>query len=410
MEQTSQEKMKISKELLDSMLVGVKTQEDLWGKDGIITQLNKALLERILDAEMDFHLENDQDGRAAGNSRNGHGRKTVHGKFGQIELITPRDRNSTFEPQIIPKRSTKLAMLEDAILALYAKGMTIRDIQATLQELYHVEVSHSLISKVTEVVNEEVEQWRDRPLEAVYPIVWLDGIVVKVHQDHQVKRKTIYLALAINMEGYKELLGIWIAETEGAKFWAQVLTELNNRGVKDVFVFCIDGLRGFPEAIKGVYPKSDIQLCIVHMIRNSLRYVSWKDRKEIARDLKPIYQAGTLEGAQAALLKFGEKWNSKYAAIYELWERNWENVITIFTYPAEIRRVIYTTNAVESLNGVIRSRIKTKRILASDESALKMVWIAVSQASKKWTMPISNWFTALNHFYVKYGDRFPKVA
>ena len=410
MEQTSQEKMKISKELLDSMLVGVKTQEDLWGKDGIITQLNKALLERILDAEMDFHLENDQDGRAAGNSRNGHGRKTVHGKFGQIELITPRDRNSTFEPQIIPKRSTKLAMLEDAILALYAKGMTVRDIQATLQELYHVEVSHSLISKVTEVVNEEVEQWRDRPLEAVYPVVWLDGIVVKVHQDHQVKRKTIYLALAINMEGYKELLGIWIAETEGAKFWAQVLTELNNRGVKDVFVFCIDGLSGFPEAIKGVYPKSDIQLCIVHMIRNSLRYVSWKDRKEVARDLKPVYQAGTMEGAQVALLKFAEKWNSKYAAIYELWERNWENVITIFTYPAEIRRVIYTTNAVESLNGVIRSRIKTKRILGSDESALKMVWIAVSQASKKWTMPISNWFTALNHFYVKYGDRFPKVA
>ena len=410
MEQASQEKMKISKELLDSMLVGVKTQEDLWGKDGIITQLNKALLERILDAEMDYHLENDQDGRVAGNSRNGHGRKTVHGKFGQIELITPRDRNSTFEPQIIPKRSTKLAMLEDAILALYAKGMTIRDIQATLQELYHVEVSHSLISKVTEVVNEEVEQWRDRPLEAVYPVVWLDGIVVKVHQDHQVKRKTIYLALAINMEGYKELLGIWIAETEGAKFWAQVLTELNNRGVKDVFVFCIDGLSGFPEAIKGVFPKSDIQLCIVHMIRNSLRYVSWKDRKQVARDLKPIYQAGTLEGAQASLLKFAEKWNSKYAAIYELWERNWENVITIFSYPAEIRRVIYTTNAVESLNGVIRSRIKTKRILGSDESALKMVWIAVSQASKKWTMPISNWFTALNHFYVKYGDRFPKVA
>ena len=410
MEQAKAEKMKISKELLDSMLVGVKTQEDLWGKDGIITQLNKALLERILDAEMDFHLENDQDGRAAGNSRNGHGRKTVHGKFGQIELITPRDRNSTFEPQIIPKRSTKLAMLEDAILALYAKGMTIRDIQATLQELYHVEVSHSLISKVTEVVNEEVEQWRDRPLEAVYPVVWLDGIVVKVHQDHQVKRKTIYLALAINMEGYKELLGIWIAETEGAKFWAQVLTELNNRGVKDVFVFCIDGLRGFPEAIKGVFPKSDIQLCIVHMIRNSLKYVSWKDRKQVARDLKPIYQAGTLEGAQASLLKFAEKWNSKYAAIYELWERNWENVITIFSYPAEIRRVIYTTNAVESLNGVIRSRIKTKRILGSDESALKMVWIAVSQASKKWTMPISNWFTALNHFYVKYGERFPKVV
>ena len=410
MEQTKQERLKISNDLLDNLLVGVKTQEDLWGNDGIITQLNKAILERILNAEMDFHLQNTPSGRVAGNSRNGHSKKKVSGTFGQIELETPRDRQSTFEPQIVPKRSTKLGMIDQAILSLYAKGMTVRDIQATLLELYHVEVSHSLISKVTDAVNEEVEQWRDRPLEAVYPVVWLDGIIVKVHQDHQVLRKTIYLALAINMDGYKELLGIWIAENEGAKFWAQVLTELNNRGVKDVFVFCIDGLTGFPEAIKGIYPKADIQLCIVHMIRNSLKYVSWKDRKAVARDLKEIYQAGTLEGAEAALMRFGEKWNDQYGAISELWLRNWENVITIFSYPSEIRRVIYTTNAIESLNGVIRSRIKTKRILGSDESALKMVWIAVANASKKWTMPISNWSKALNHFYVRYADRFPKVA
>ena len=301
-------------------------------------------------------------------------------------------------------------MLEEAILSLYAKGMTTRDIQATVQDLYHVDVSASLISKVTDVVNEEVEQWRDRPLEAVYPVVWLDGLVVKVHHDHQVLNKTIYLALAINMEGYKELLGIWISEHEGASFWAQVLTELNNRGVKDVFVFCVDGLTGFPDAIKGVFPKSDIQLCIVHLVRNSLKYVSWKYRKELARDLKEIYHAGTLEGAEAALLRLGEKWNEKSPAIYALWERNWENIITIFTYPAEIRKVIYTTNAIESLNGVIRSRIKTKRILSSDESALKLVWIAVSNASKKWTMPISNWSKALSHFYVRYANRFPKVA
>ena len=410
MEQSKQERLKISNELLDNILVGVKNQEDLWGKDGILTQLNKAILERILNAEMDFHLEDTQSGRIAGNSRNGYGKKKVSGSFGQIELETPRDRQGSFEPQIVPKRSTKLGMIDNAILSLYAKGMTVRDIQATLLELYHVEVSHSLISKVTEAVNEEVEQWRDRPLEAVYPVVWLDGIVVKVHQDHQVIRKTIYLALAINMDGYKELLGIWIAENEGAKFWAQVLTELSNRGVKDVFVFCIDGLTGFPEALKGVYPKADIQLCIVHMIRNSLKYVSWKDRKAVARDLKEVYQAGTLEGAEAALIRFGEKWNERYSAISELWLRNWENVITIFSYPSEIRRVIYTTNAIESLNGVIRSRIKTKRILGSDESALKMVWIAVANASKKWTMPISNWSKALNHFYIRYGERFPKVA
>ena len=229
------------------------------------------------------------------------------GKFGQFELITPRDRLSTFEPQIIPKRSTKIAMLEEAILSLYAKGMTVRDIQATLQDLYHVDVSATLISKVTDVVNEEVQQWRDRPLEAVYPVVWLDGIVVKVHQDHQVINKTIYLALPINLDGYKELLGIWIAEHEGAKFWAQVLTELNNRGLKDVLVFCVDGVTGFPEAIKGIYPKSDIQLCIVHMLRNSLKYVSYKNRKEVVRDLKEIYHAGTLECAEAALLRFAEK-------------------------------------------------------------------------------------------------------
>ena len=410
MKDNRHEKLKFSNDLLDAMLVGVKTQDDLWGKEGIITQLNKALLERILNAEMDFHLENTNEGRSAGNSRNGYGKKTLKSNLGSIELSTPRDRHSTFEPQIIPKRSTKTPMLEQAILSLYAKGMTLRDIQATLQDLYQVDVSPSLISKVTDVVNEEVQQWRDRPLETVYPVVWLDGIMVKVHQDHQVLRKTIYLVLAVNMEGHKELLGIWIAEHEGASFWAQVLTELNNRGLKDVFIFCVDGLTGFPDAIKGIYPKADIQLCIVHLVRNSLRYVGWKYRKELARDLKEIYHAGTLEGAEAALLRLGEKWNEKSPAIYSLWERNWENIITIFTYPAEIRRVIYTTNALESLNSVIRSRIKTKRILGSDESALKMVWIAVVNASHKWTLPISNWSKALNHFYVKFMERFPKVA
>ena len=248
------------------MLTGVCTQDDLCGKNGIMTQLSKAILERILDTEMDFHLSNTENGRAKGNSRNGHGKKNLRSTWGEFELITPRDRQSTFEPQIIPKRTTRLDNLNDAILSLYARGMSVRDIQQTLQELYHFEVSPALISQVTDAVNLEVEQWRDRPLEPLYPVVWLDGISVKVRHDHQILRKTIYLALGINMEGYKELLGIWIAETEGAKFWAQVLTELNNRGLKDVFVFCIDGLKGFPEAIEGVYPRAEIQLCMVHML------------------------------------------------------------------------------------------------------------------------------------------------
>ena len=289
MKHTKHERMQISNELLDNMLVGVKTQDDLWGKDGLITQLNKALLERMLNAEMDFHLQDEHLGRNKGNSRNGHSRKTVRGSFGEIELETPRDRQSTFEPQIVPKRTTRLGKLDNAILSLYAKGMTVRDIQQTLLELYSVEVSPALISNVTNAVSEEVEQWRARPLDEIYPIVWLDGTVIKVHQDHQVLKKTIYLALGVNWEGRKELLGIWIAEHEGAKFWAQVLTELNNRGVKDVCIFCIDGLKGFPEAIEGVFPKSDIQLCVVHLVRNSLKYVSCKDAKEVVQDLKEIY-------------------------------------------------------------------------------------------------------------------------
>ena len=409
MEVNKQERLKISNELLDSMLIGVKTQDDLWGKDGIVTQLNKALLERMLNAEIDYHLDDEQT-RSNGNSRNGYGKKKVRGDFGEIEIATPRDRQSTFEPQIIPKRTTRLENLNNTVLSLYAKGMTVRDIQEILQELYHVEISSTLISKVTDAVNEEVEQWRSRPLEAIYPIIWLDGTVVKVHHDHQVLKKTIYLALGVNLEGRKDLLGIWIAENEGAKFWAQVLTELNNRGVKDVFVFCVDGLTGFPEAIEGVFPKSDIQLCMVHMVRSSLKYVSSKDRKAIVHDLKGIYLAGTLEGAEAALLRFGEKWNNKYPAISDLWLRKWENLITIFSYPEQIRRVIYTTNAIESLNSVIKSRIKKHRIFNGDESALKAVWMAVIQASRKWTMPIKDWKAALNYFYLRFAERFVFVA
>lgn len=410
MDSKTQEHIKFDKNCLDDILKGVKTQDDLWGENGVITQLSKALIERMLNAEMDYHLNDKNTGRKVGNSRNGHGKKTVKSNSGTIEILTPRDRQSTFEPQIIPKRTTRLENFDNAILSLYAKGMTVRDIQDTLKDLYHVEVSPSLISTVTDAVNEEVEQWRDRPLESVYPVVWLDGTVVKVHQDHQILNKTVYLAMGIGWNGYKELLGIWIAENEGAKFWAQVLAELNNRGIKDVGIFCVDGLTGFPQAIEGVFPKADVQLCMVHMVRNSLKYVSCKDSKAVARDLKEIYQAGTLEGAEAALLRFEEQWKKKYPAVSELWIRHWENVIPIFSYPAEIRKVIYTTNAIESLNSAIKKRIKGHRIFSSDESAIKAVWLAVVQASKKWTMPLRDWKKALNYFYVKFMDRFSLVA
>lgn len=410
MDSKTQEHIKFDKNCLDDILKGVKTQDDLWGENGVITQLSKALIERMLNAEMDYHLNDKNTGRKVGNSRNGHGKKTVKSNSGTIEISTPRDRQSTFEPQIIPKRTTRLENFDNAILSLYAKGMTVRDIQDTLKDLYHVEVSPSLISTVTDAVNEEVEQWRDRPLESVYPVVWLDGTVVKVHQDHQILNKTVYLAMGIGWNGYKELLGIWIAENEGAKFWAQVLAELNNRGIKDVGIFCVDGLTGFPQAIEGVFPKADVQLCMVHMVRNSLKYVSFKDSKAVARDLKEIYQAGTLEGAEAALLRFEEQWKKKYPAVSELWIRHWENVIPIFSYPAEIRKVIYTTNAIESLNSAIKKRIKGHRIFSSDESAIKAVWLAVVQASKKWTMPLRDWKKALNYFYVKFMDRFSLVA
>ena len=410
MDSKTQEHIKFDKNCLDDILKGVKTQDDLWGENGVITQLSKALIERMLNAEMDYHLNDKNTGRKVGNSRNGHGKKNVKSNSGTIEISTPRDRQSTFEPQIIPKRTTRLENFDNAILSLYAKGMTVRDIQDTLKDLYHVEVSPSLISTVTDAVNEEVEQWRDRPLESVYPVVWLDGTVVKVHQDHQILNKTVYLAMGIGWNGYKELLGIWIAENEGAKFWAQVLAELNNRGIKDVGIFCVDGLTGFPQAIEGVFPKADVQLCMVHMVRNSLKYVSCKDSKAVARDLKEIYQAGTLEGAEAALLRFEEQWKKKYPAVSELWIRHWENVIPIFSYPAEIRKVIYTTNAIESLNSAIKKRIKGHRIFSSDESAIKAVWLAVVQASKKWTMPLRDWKKALNYFYVKFMDRFSLVA
>ncbi len=323
-----------------------------------------------------------------------------------MEINTPRDRNSTFDPQIIRKGQTRFTEFDEQILALYARGMTTRDISDTFKELYGTEVSHSLISKVTESVIEEITVWQNRPLETVYPILYLDCIVIKCHQDKRVINKSIYLALAINCQGQKELLGLWIAETEGAKFWLSVLTELNNRGIKDIFIACVDGLTGFPDAINTVFPKTKIQLCIVHLIRNSLRYVPYKDMKSVASDLKVIYRAISLEQAEEALLIFSEKWDKKYPAISRSWHKNWSNIITIFDYPDEIRKIIYTTNAIESLNSVIRKSINNRKIFPNDQSALKVVYLAIQKASQKWTMSLHDWRAALNRFAIEFEGRF----
>ncbi|MGI2299146.1 IS256 family transposase [Candidatus Cardinium hertigii] len=392
-----QQQINIDPNLLNELSKSIKSEKDL----AILSkQLLKLTVERAMDAELDAHLGYEKhsiEGRNTGNSRNGYSPKRLKGDFGEMEINTPRDRNSTFDPQIIRKGQTRFTDFDEQILALYARGMTTRDISDTFKELYGTEVSHSLISKVTESVIEEISVWQNRPLERVYPILYLDCIIIKCHEDKRVINKSIYLALAINCQGQKELLGLWIAETEGAKFWLSVLTELNNRGVKDIFIACVDGLTGFPDAINTVFPKTKIQLCIVHLIRNSLRYVPYKDMKSVASDLKAIYRAISLEQAEEALLIFSDKWDKKYPAISRSWHKNWTNIITVFDYPDEIRKIIYTTNAIESLNSVIRKSINNRKIFPNDQSALKVVYLAIQKASQKWTMALHDWRSALSN-------------
>lgn len=395
----------ISSDLVNELAKSIKTEKDL---AALSKHLLKLTVERAMHAELDEHLgyeKHDVVEKKTDNSRNGYSSKTIKGNFGEVEIETPRDRNSTFEPQIIRKGQTRITGLDEQILALYAKGMTTRDIASTFKEMYDAEVSHTLISKVTDAVIDEVIAWQARPLEAVYPIIYLDCIVVKCHQDKRVINKSIYLALAINVAGQKELLGLWIAENEGSKFWLSVLTELNQRGVKDIFIACVDGLTGFPEAINAVFPKTKVQLCIVHLVRNSLRYVPHKDMKAVALDLKAIYRATTLEAAEAALLEFGEKWDKKYPAISRSWNNHWQNILTLFAFPEEIRKIIYTTNAIESLNSVIRKAINNRKIFPSDRSALKVVYLATQKASQKWTMSLRDWRAAMNYFAIEFEGR-----
>jgi transposase-like protein len=388
--------------LAREMAKGVKTEADL---EAVTRTLTKTLIETALKAEMTDHLgyeAHDPTGAGSGNSRNGRNAKTVVSKTGPLEIETPRDRNGDFEPQLVRKRQRRVTVIDEKIIPLYAKGMSTREIAATIEDLYGAEVSPSLISKVTEAVVDEVIAWQARPLDSVYPIVYLDSLSIKVRHNKQVINKTIYLALGLNVAGEKELLGLWIAETEGAKFWLQVLTELRNRGVSDILVACVDGLTGFPDAIESVFPKAKIQLCIVHMMRNSLNFVAWKDRKKVAADLKRIYQSTTVDDAEAELEAFCEKWDAKFPSIGMMWRRHWPNLIAIFDYPPEIRKVIYTTNAIESLNSVIRKSVRKRKLFPSDTAALKVVYLSAMEASKRWKRPVRDWKNALNQFAIQY--------
>ncbi|MCL4151645.1 UNVERIFIED_CONTAM: hypothetical protein GTU68_036953 [Idotea baltica] len=368
--------------------------------------LTKITVERALNIELDDHLGFEKHEQSdSENSRNGYSSKRLQTEAGQFEVDTPRDRAGSFEPKLVKKHQRRFTSMDDKILFLYAQGMSTREIVTTFKEMYGADASPALISKVTDAVIEQVVEWQARPLDAVYPIVYLDCIVVKIRQDKKVINKAVYLALGVNMEGHKELLGLWLSENEGSKFWLNVLTELQNRGVKDILIACVDGLKGFPDAISAAFPQTRIQLCIVHMVRNSVKYVPWKDYKPVTADLKRIYQSATEDEALRELDAFAERWDEKYPQISRSWRAHWHNMNTLFGFPEDIRRAIYTTNAIESLNSVIRKAVKKRKLFPTDDAAMKVIYLAIREASKKWTMPIRNWKLALNRFMIEFEDR-----
>ena len=395
-------------QILDQLDLHGMTQEELFGAEGLAKKLTARLLNKALEAEMDTHLgykKHSNEGDGSGNSRNGYSEKTVITGDGEAQIQVPRDRNSTFEPEIVKKHERRLPLFNDQIISLYSRGMTTRDIQSHLKEIYDVDVSAELISNVTDAVHEDVRAWRTRPLESMYPIVYLDAVRVNSRESGKNVNKALYIALAITMEGHKEVLGFYISENEGAKFWMGVLTDLKNRGVQDILIACMDGLTGFPDAVRAVFPHTRIQLCIVHMVRSSTKYVSYKDLKAVCRDLKRIYSAPSEEEALLALDDFAEAWDSKYPMIRRSWESHWNDLNEFFQYPDEIRRVIYTTNAIESLNYSLRKVTKNRSAFPDDDSVYKIMYLAIGKASQKWTQPIRNWGLAINQFSIVFGDR-----
>jgi transposase-like protein len=385
---------------------GIKTPQDL---NDFSRMLKKITVEAALNAEMEDHLGYETHAQSVvKNSRNGSTSKRIRTEDGEFDLETPRDRDGTFEPKLIKKHQSRFTSMDEKILWLYAQGMSTREIVKAFDEWYGADISPILISRVTNAVIDKVVEWQSRPLDPIYPIIYLDCIVVKIRQDKRVINKSIFLALGINTEGQKKLMGMWIAENEGAKFWLSVLTELQHRGVEDILIACVDGLKGFPDAINAVFPETNVQLCIVHMVRNSLKYVSWKDYKAVTADLKRVYRSNTEDEALLELDRFSETWDEQYPQIRKSWRTHWQNLNTIFNYPADIRRAIYTTNAIESLNSVIRKAIKKRKIFPSDDSAKKMVYLAITEASKKWSMPIHNWRQAMVRFIIEFGERLEK--
>jgi putative transposase len=403
--------MTIRKELLDELIGELKNPEDFYGNGGLIAELTRAITERVLEGELTHHLgyeKNSSTGTNSGNSRNGKTTKTVKGKNGELNIVVPRDRNGSFAPQLIKKRQSRFDGFDEKIIALYARGMTTRDIQAQLAELYGVEVSPSFISTVTDAILPEVTAWQNRPLESLYPVVFLDAIRIKSRAGGSVQNMAVYIALGVKPDGMKEVLGMWIAKSEGAKFWLGVLTDMKNRGLQDIFIATVDGLKGFPDAIATVYPRTQVQLCIVHMIRNSLKYVSWKQRKQMADDLKTIYQAATKELAASNLDAFAKQWDDTYPTVSKAWYTHWENLIPFFDYPQEVRKILYTTNAIESLNFGLRKVTKNRGSFPNEEAVFKLLYLALMNMRKKWTGTVMYWKQAMNQFEILFENRIIK--
>jgi putative transposase len=398
--------MDIKPEVLDELLKGIRTQDDLAGPNGLLKALTKALVERALEGELTHHLgyeKNDPVGYGNGNSRNGKSRKTLKSEQGEVQIAVPRDRQGSFEPQLVRKHQTRWDGLDEKIIALYSRGMTVRDIQAQLQEMYGVDVSPGLISEVTDAVLDEVKAWQSRPLENMYPVLYLDALMVKMRHEGRVENRAVFVAIGVDEEGQKDVLGLWSASSEGAKFWLAVMTELKNRGLRDVYIVCTDGLKGFPQAIETVFPQAQVQTCIVHLIRASLNYVSWKERKTVAADLKPIYKAPTAEAAQEALDEFRAKW-PKHQVVADVWSKNWERVIPFFQFPEDIRKIIYTTNAVESLHMSLRKVTKNRGSFPNEEAAFKLLYLALRNVSKKWST-VQGWREAMRQFEIVFPGR-----
>lgn len=397
--------MAIEKEILDQLLAG-RDPQDVFGKDGLVDELKKALSERILNAELDEHLDA-ESAEGNGNHRNGYSSKSVLTGTSKVTLAVPRDRAGTFDPKLIAKYQRRFPDFDDKIISLYARGMTVREIRGHLEELYGIDVSPDLISAVTDAVLEEVAEWQNRPLDACYPLVFFDAIRVKIRDEGFVRNKAVYIALAILPDGAKEILGIWIEQSEGAKFWLRVMNELKNRGLADILIAVVDGLKGFPEAINGVFPQTIVQTCIVHLIRHSMSFAAWKDRKGVAKALRAVYRAVDAKAGQAALEEFEVgPWGKKYPAIALSWRRNWDLVIPFFAFPEAVRRIIYTTNAIEALNSKLRRAVRTRGHFPSDDAASKLLYLVLNHAANDWKRPPREWFEARTQFAIVFGERF----